>query len=69
MITSPPYLGIYDYAAHHARRYAWLGIDPGPIERGEMAARRHGETTPLPELIRRHQKDCQRLGPGGGAAA
>jgi SAM-dependent methyltransferase len=58
VITSPPYLGTYDYAAHHARRYAWLGINPEPIERGEMAARRHGETTPLPELQRRHQADC-----------
>jgi hypothetical protein len=58
VITSPPYLGTYDYANHHARRYAWLGIDPGPIERAEMAARRHGETTPLPELQRRHQADC-----------
>ncbi len=58
VITSPPYLGTYDYANHHARRYAWLGIDPGPIERAEMAARRHGETTPLPELRQRHQVDC-----------
>ncbi|HRI53975.1 MAG TPA: DNA methyltransferase [Pseudomonadota bacterium] len=58
VITSPPYLGTYDYAAHHARRYAWLGIDPTPIERGEMAARRHGEALPLPELARRHQADC-----------
>ncbi len=59
VITSPPYLGTYDYAAHHARRYAWLGIDPAPIEHGEMAARRHGESVPLPELQRRHQADCQ----------
>jgi DNA modification methylase len=58
VITSPPYLGTYDYAAHHARRYAWLGIDPTPIERAEMAARRHGEALPLPELQRRHQADC-----------
>lgn len=59
VITSPPYLGTYDYAAHHARRYAWLGIDPAPIERGEMAARRHGESLPLPELQRRHVADCR----------
>jgi SAM-dependent methyltransferase len=57
VITSPPYLGTYDYAAHHARRYAWLGIDPAPFQRTEMAARRHGEATPLPELVRRHQRD------------
>lgn len=74
VITSPPYLGTYDYAAHHGRRYAWLGIDPAPIEHGEMAARRHGETLPLVALQRRHQVDCQAwvgavrqlLKPGGG---
>lgn len=59
VITSPPYLGTYDYAVHHRRRYAWLGIDPAPIERGEMAARRHGETLPLPELQRRHLADSR----------
>ena len=46
IVTSPPYLGTYDYVDHHVRRYPWLGIDPTPIERGEMAARRHGRASP-----------------------
>ena len=57
VVTSPPYLGTYDYAHHHARRYAWLGIDPTPIEQGEMAARRHGQTLPLHALLEQHQRD------------
>lgn len=40
VITSPPYVGTYDYAEHHARRWAWLGINPGPLRRGEIGARR-----------------------------
>ena len=42
VFTSPPYGGTYDYAAHHARRFAWLGIKaPGLAER-ELGARRRG---------------------------
>jgi DNA modification methylase len=59
VVTSPPYLGTYDYASHHARRYAWLDIDPKPIERGEMAARRHGEKLTLQALRGQHQRDTQ----------
>lgn len=57
VVTSPPYLGTYDYVDHHERRYAWLGIDPDPVRRGEMASRRHGQSTPLPELLAQHQRD------------
>ncbi len=41
IVSSPPYGGTYDYVQHHARRYPWLRIDPGPLERGEIGARRH----------------------------
>lgn len=58
-ITSPPYLGTYDYAGHHARRFAWLDIDPKPMERGEMAARRHGSSVPLPKLLDQHRRDSR----------
>jgi DNA modification methylase len=57
VITSPPYLGTYDYAGHHARRFAWLDIDPQPVIRGEMAARRHGAHLPLRRLVEQHQRD------------
>jgi hypothetical protein len=40
VLTSPPYGGTYDYAAHHARRYAWLGISARPLEQSEIGARR-----------------------------
>jgi len=40
VLSSPPYGGTYDYVAHHARRYAWLGLDPSALERGEIGARR-----------------------------
>jgi len=41
VLSSPPYAGTYDYARHHARRHAWLGIRPGQLERKEIGARRH----------------------------
>jgi hypothetical protein len=40
IISSPPYGGTYDYIDHHARRYAWLGIDTHRFERNEVGARR-----------------------------
>jgi 16S rRNA G966 N2-methylase RsmD len=40
VLTSPPYGGTYDYHAHHARRYDWLGIDASSFESGEIGARR-----------------------------
>lgn len=60
IVTSPPYLGTYDYVDHHVRRYPWLGIDPTPIERGEMAARRHGRERALADLCAAHQNDTNR---------
>ena len=41
VLSSPPYGGTYDYVTHHARRYAWLGLDPSALEKGEIGARRH----------------------------
>jgi DNA modification methylase len=60
IVTSPPYLGTYDYVDHHQRRYPWLGIDPAPIARSEMAARRHGDERRLDDLQRTHQQDSDR---------
>lgn len=40
ILTSPPYGGTYDYAAHHARRIAWLGLDDRALRRHEIGARR-----------------------------
>ncbi|MBC7170951.1 MAG: hypothetical protein H5U40_00905, partial [Polyangiaceae bacterium] len=40
LLTSPPYGGTYDYASHHSRRYAWLGLSPSALEAREIGARR-----------------------------
>lgn len=40
VLTSPPYGGTYDYARHHARRVAWLGLDDSALRRLEIGARR-----------------------------
>ncbi|MFO0633398.1 MAG: hypothetical protein U0168_11150 [Nannocystaceae bacterium] len=41
VVTSPPYVGTYDYVDHHARRWAWLGISPKRLREDELGARRH----------------------------
>ncbi|MEO6951509.1 MAG: DNA methyltransferase [Polyangia bacterium] len=41
LVTSPPYLGTYDYAAHHARRLGWLGLSDQSIAQNEIGARRN----------------------------
>jgi hypothetical protein len=43
ILTSPPYGGTYDYAAHHQRRFAWLGLDPRRFMESEIGARRRGD--------------------------
>ena len=40
VVTSPPYVGTYDYLAHHALRMRWLGLHSGKLERGEIGSRR-----------------------------
>jgi DNA modification methylase len=41
ILSSPPYGGTYDYAAHHARRFAWLGLSSADLRAREIGARRH----------------------------
>jgi DNA modification methylase len=40
IVTSPPYLGTYDYAEHHQRRMGWLGLRAGALRENEIGARR-----------------------------
>jgi DNA modification methylase len=40
ILTSPPYLGTYDYGTHHARRFGWLGVDASRFAVIEIGARR-----------------------------
>lgn len=48
VLGSPPYGGTYDYAEHHARRYAWLGLSPRALQQGELGARRNFSRGPEP---------------------
>lgn len=73
VVTSPPYLGIYNYAEHQLRRHAWLDLDPTWMLEKEMASRRESQKQPLPKLLQEHQSDTNRwiqgmarvLKPGG----
>jgi hypothetical protein len=40
IVTSPPYVGTYDYVAQHALRLRWLGVDARAFAAGEMGSRR-----------------------------
>jgi DNA modification methylase len=44
IVTSPPYLGTYDYTEHHARRFGWLGLDARRFAELEIGARRKAVT-------------------------
>jgi hypothetical protein len=41
VITSPPYVGTYDYLAHHELRMRWLGLDTRKLLSRELGARRN----------------------------
>ena len=43
IVSSPPYAGTYDYAAHHRLRFDFLGIRHRALDEGELGARRHFE--------------------------
>jgi DNA modification methylase len=43
VLSSPPYGGTYDYVAHHARRFAWFGIESESFEQAEIGARRRAQ--------------------------
>lgn len=73
--TSPPYLGIYNYAEHQRRRAAWLLLDDSKMQASEMASRRENAEAPLEALKQRYLDDTTRwiqgaarvLKPGGVA--
>jgi hypothetical protein len=58
ILSSPPYGGTYDYIDHHARRYAWLGIDARRFERNEVGARRRLKG---PQGVRRWDREVEEL--------
>lgn len=44
IVTSPPYGGTYDYAAHHEHRIAFLGLDDTRLRELEIGARRRQDS-------------------------
>ncbi len=61
VITSPPYLGTYDYVDHHRRRYGWLGIDPADFERQEIGARRRPSEKDWSDAVTAYLKELARV--------
>jgi DNA modification methylase len=57
VLTSPPYLGTYDYAEHHARRFGWLGLDARRFADVEIGARRGAAATSPAAALERWQHD------------
>lgn len=67
VLTSPPYLGVYDYAAHQARRCAWLGV--AQEEGAEIGARRHVAGSPADAAARYAQDTVAWVGQAARALA
>ena len=61
VVTSPPYLGTYDYVDHHQRRYGWLGIDPAAFARREIGARRAPDEKQWNEAVVAFLKELARV--------
>ena len=57
IITSPPYPGVYDYVAHHQRRYGALDVDAIKAERYEIGARRSAKTKGWRDAARHFEGD------------
>lgn len=57
VITSPPYPGVYDYVAHHQRRYGALGLEATLAERYEIGARRAVKSRGWRDAAKQFQRD------------
>lgn len=76
VVTSPPYVGTYDYLAHHALRMRWLELDASAFAAGEMGSRRrYGRLDAASalrawssELLRAMQAMARVCRPGGRVA-
>lgn len=73
IVTSPPYLGVYDYAFLQERRHAFLGISAEHFLREEIGAKRFLTSSTERAQLLQHQQDTDRwiasatqhLKPGG----
>lgn len=67
VITSPPYLGTYDYASHHARRFGWLGLEAPNLDRDEIGSRRGAPERWTSDVAAYVAEIARVLRPGGWA--
>jgi hypothetical protein len=74
IVTSPPYVGVYDYPAHQELRCAILGIDDSESGRAEIGARRRMMVEPtraadhwLADMTAALTQARKLLTPGGSA--
>lgn len=73
VLSSPPYGGTYDYAAHHARRLPWFGLDARQLEAAEIGARRHLSRGDRRDAVRQWDREvaamlssiAEAMAPGG----
>lgn len=75
IISSPPYVGTYDYVDHHRLRLAFLGMPYAQFQRSEIGARRRfkGRAQQATEEVYNDFRTCldsfaQLLAPGGRMA-
>jgi hypothetical protein len=61
VVSSPPYPGVYDYVEHHRARMRWLGMDPDPLDAGEIGARRALVSMSPREAADAFEKDMAQL--------
>ena len=59
VITSPPYLGTYDYFSHQAIRSQVLGIEDRGPRMKEMGSRQHGGQAGLDRALRMWEEDLR----------
>lgn len=61
VLTSPPYVGTYDYLDHHETRMRWLGLSQTPMQQGEMGARRYARGRSYDEVVNDYAADMQQV--------
>lgn len=57
VLTSPPYLGVYNYLDHQLRRSAWLNINTTLLMQKEIGSRRDSREQSLAQSQIRYQED------------
>ncbi len=76
IVSSPPYLGVYDYVQHHLLRLNVLGFDARPLAAGELGSRREQRRVGDRAAADRYRDDLRavlvgwraRMQPGGVCA-